>query len=208
MTKISNKAFSALGVSCMFLIGCSTNVHVQTDFPAALTPEIPLVAGLYFDKNFRDFTYSNTRKVTISLGEAEAEMFSTVFGDLFQKTHILDTFPQELPEVDLIISPHIEEVQLSLPSDTQIKVFELWIKYNVQVFDGNGVPVADWIMTSYGRAVDRTFSSDEGLLEQAVIMALRDTGAQLVTQFALVRDINLWLEQRLALPASPGPAVR
>lgn len=188
------------------MVGCSTNVHVQTDFPTALTPEIPLVTGLYFDQELRDFSYRNADKVTITLGEAAVKMFSAIFGDLFQQIVILDKFPQDSPKVDLIISPHIEEMQLSLPHNTQIPVFELWIKYNVQVFDGSSAPVADWIMTSYGRTIDRTLSSDEELLEQAVILALRDAGAQLITQFTLVPDINRWLEQRLAPPSVPERA--
>ncbi len=182
----------------LLLIGCGpTNVNVAGDFPSALTREIPLVAGVYFDEEFSNYTYTNERKVSIAMGQSQVELFNVVLGDLFRQVAVLDALPQQQSAVDLVIAPHVEDVQLAMPRDTKLQVFEVWIKYNIQVFDGNGQPVADWIMTSYGKSVDQLMSSDETALNQATVMALRDVGVQLITRFARVPDVQRWLEFRL-----------
>lgn len=183
----------------LLIAGCGpTKLTVEGDFPPALTRQIPLVAGVYFDKDFSDYTYIDGDRVAMSMGDSQKKLFKRVLGDLFQGAQELQAIPQQPSGVDLVISPHIEEVQLAMPKETQLKVFEVWIKYNIQVFDGSGTPVADWIMTSYGKTVDRLMSSDETALNQATIMALRDVGAQLITRFARVPEVRRWLEYRLS----------
>src|SRR5690606_9414731 len=95
---------------------------------------------------------------------------------------------------DLILVPSVEEIQVAMPFETQLKVFEVWLKYNISVYDGQGQPVADWIMTAYGKTPSRFLSSDEDALNQAAVVALRDAGARLLVEFRRVPEIHAWLQ--------------
>lgn len=182
----------------LLLAGCGpTKVTVDGTFPHALTREVPLRAGLYFDNEFKNYVHKDGEKLHIAMGKTQQALFRSVLTDLFAQVIELEEIPEQSTEADLIISPHIEEVQVSMPHDTKLKFFEVWIKYNIQVYDGNGQPIADWIMTSYGKTLDRFLASDEKAINEATVMALRDVGAQLITRFVLVPDVKRWLEYRL-----------
>lgn len=199
--------FSA-ALSGLLLAGCGgANVRVGGDFPQPLAREIPLNAGVCFDEDFRNYTYTNARRVSIAMGDSQVELFQVIIGGMFRDMAVLDAVPQGESDVDIVIAPYIEQVQLAVPRDTQLQVYEVWIKYNIRVFDGAGTPIADWVMTSYGKAVNRLLSSSEAAINQASVMALRDVGAQLVAGFALVPEVQQWLETRLAMPVSGGGGV-
>jgi hypothetical protein len=97
-----------------------------------------------------------------------------------------------------MIVPEITEVQLATPMETQLNVYEVWLKYNLKVYDGNGQPVADWMMSAYGKTQSRFLKSDEEALNQATVMALRDAGARLLTGFQQIPEIRQWLANREA----------
>lgn len=97
--------------------------------------------------------------------------------------------------VDLYISPRVDEFQYAMPRETKVNVFEIWIKYNMRVYDSEGQLIADWIMSAYGKTPTAFMKSKEEALNEAVIMALRDIGASLSLGFSRVPEIRAWLEQ-------------
>ena len=80
--------------------------------------------------------------------------------------------------LDLYISVIVEDLQLSLPRETSVNVFEIWIKYKLEILDGKGSSIYEWIISSYGRTQTRFLGSQERALHQATNAALRDAGVQ------------------------------
>ncbi len=210
-------------VPCLILAGCAANVVVTGEYPAPLSAQIPVTAGFLFDENFSKYTFaddSGRKDVEIKFGDAQMRMFKTVADGLFSQSLVLkgdifkedaldkELFTQALNDasgkVDIIIVPQVEEVQVGMPYDTQLKVFEIWIKYKYLALDNNGNVIADWVMTSYGKTPTRRLTSASKALNQASIVALRDAGVRLVTGFAKVPEISRWLHQQLARKQTVG----
>jgi len=175
--------------------GCGTNVTVKGDFPDPLSTPLALNAGLVLDQEFQQHVYADqeNRKLTFAIGAAQTAMLRSIGKGLFTQVHELDAVSARGGE-DLILVPSVEEIQVAMPFETQLKVFEVWLKYNISVYDGQGQPVADWIMTAYGKTPSRFLSSDEDALNQAAVVALRDAGARLLVEFRRVPEIHAWLQ--------------
>ena len=183
------------------LAGCGpTSVLVKGKYPRPLTHQIPLNVGLVYDEDFREHLHIDETGlgVNLTIGPAQTELFNQVLNGMFSKTEILQSLDDsQARSVDLVIVPHVEEIQIAIPRDTKLEIFELWIKYNIQVYDSEGNPIADWIMTSYGKSMKQTFSSSKSGINEAAVIALRDTGAQLVTKFPRAPGVREWLLDRL-----------
>src|SRR5690606_2048597 len=191
-------------LALMLAAGCATNVTVKGDFPPPLSRPPPLHGGLVLDDKFQSHVYQDeqNRKLTFHLGAAQTAMLRSLGGGLFTRTSELGSLDKASGQ-DLILVPSVEEIQVAMPFETQLKVFEVWLKYNIAVYDGKGEPVADWIMTAYGKTPSRFLSSDEEALNQAAIVALRDAGARLLLEFPRVPEVQAWLQASRTVGAAP-----
>lgn len=185
------------------LAGCTNTLIVQGEFPQPLVAEMPLTAGVYYPDEFRQYRYEEDSKDRsrwiIDTGNAQTSLFSTVLPGMFENVVEVDSLPpwDQLPaNVDLVVAPRVEEFQYTLPRETNVKVFEIWIKYDVQVFNPQGDLIADWIVTAYGKTPTGFMRSNTAALNEAVLVALRDAGANLALNFARVPEVRAWLEQR------------
>jgi len=188
------------------LTACSTNVTVSGDYPSALTKPLPYHVGLVLNDSFTNYTFESDREqnVVMALGKSQSKLFDQIFSDLFSSFSRLQTASIIAGNnVDLVVVPHVEEVQLAMPFETRLNVFEVWLKYNVQVFDSDGEPIADWLMSSYGRTQTRFLKSEEEALNQATTAALRDAGVRLVIGFKRVPEIYEWLKTQASSKSLP-----
>jgi len=188
----------ACGLLCLVLAGCATKVEVEGRMPAALSQALPLRAGLVLDPGLQNYTYQSDkgRDVSLAIGKAQTRMFRTIAASLFSRATVLEAMPAGNADLDLLLSPRVEEIQLATPKETKLKVYEVWIKYNLRIFASDGEPVADWIMTAYGKTPSRFMKSDEDALNQAAVVALRDAGARLVLELPRIPEVRSWLADR------------
>jgi hypothetical protein len=92
-----------------------------------------------------------------------------------------------------------------MPYETKGKMFEVWLKYNIKIFDNQQTLIADWILTAYGKTPTAFLQSKEDALNQAMVIALRDLGASMSLRFTQVPEINQWLQmKRHSLQAKLG----
>ena len=197
LSKLQHLTGLALVLSGLLLSACATRVEVAGHFPPALTHQLPIHALVVFKPAFANHRFQSTegQDVSIAVGQVQVELFTGLADSLFTRSTTTDSMPSKT-KADLILIPNVEDVQISIPSKSQLKVYEVWIKYNLQVFDNTGEPLADWIMTAYGKTPTRFLKSDTEALHQASIVAMRDAGAHFITGFARVPEIQQWLHQR------------
>ncbi|OUS15176.1 hypothetical protein A9Q88_11450 [Gammaproteobacteria bacterium 50_400_T64] len=199
---------ASLVLTGLALSACATHVDVKGNFPPALTHQLPLNTVVVFNPDFASHRFESTEgpEVSISVGQIQVELFTGLAASLFEQSSSTRTMPSDT-EADLILIPSVEDVQISMPNESQLKVFEVWIKYNLQVFNSHSEPIADWIMTAYGKTPTRFLKSDTEALHQASMVALRDAGAHFITGFARVPEIQQWLRNhRPIVTASKGSA--
>lgn len=194
------------------LISCKSTLEVEGDFPTPVISIIPLNVGIIYEEEFRSYRYIEKNEERdeweIGIGKSQVKLFNTVLGAMFKSVIVTESekvatnISADVPStaidtsIDLFFKPKVEEFQYNVPDETDINMFEVWIKYNMKVYDGQGQLIADWIQTAYGKTPTAFFKSQERALNEAMIIALRDIGAALSLRFRHIPEINTWLKQK------------
>ena len=199
MPKIKITLFSVL-IAVIFISGCSSTAQVQIDsqFPTVVSKPKPVKAAIVFTEDFKRYIASPNSKTSIDLGSAQTELLSNAFAGLFNEIEFVSAVSDVTFENALVITPSVQEVQVSTPSDTYLNVYEVWIKYSLDIETVSGDQVDSWFMPAYGKTPDSFMLSKTNAIEEAAIIALRDAGAKLLLDFYRIPSVYNWLvtEQR------------
>ncbi len=186
------------------LVGCGgTVVNVDGRFPDPLVEPIPLKMGVFYSDQFRNYNHQiedkNKGNYSISTGSSQVRLFDTLLNKFFTDTRQLSTLPSSTQPVALnaVLAPEVEELQFTIPRETRSQVFEIWVKYRMNLYSGQGDPLLNWPITAYGKTPKAFMKSREEALEQAAIVALRDAGANFATSFSRLPKLRRWLDAEL-----------
>ena len=154
------KPFKILAL-LLLLGGCATHIDVSGTFPTPVSHQLPVSSVVVFSEAFRThrFELDESRELSIAVGQSQVDLFTLVAESMFRESTTVEAMPTSA-NADLILVPKVEDVQISMPFLSKLKVFEVWIKYNLQVFDHQGEPIADWIMSAYGKTPTKFLKSD------------------------------------------------
>ncbi|MCA0894063.1 hypothetical protein [Microbulbifer agarilyticus] len=188
-------------LTMVLLTACAHTVSVDGQFPTPVGNQHPLTVGVFLSDDFRQFTYSENRddrdEWNINTGRAQKNLFETVLGSMFRETISLSQYPSDLPQgLDLVIVPEVRELQFTMPRETRVNIFEVWIKYDMHAYNQRGDSVAEWVITAYGKTPTAFLKSQEAALAQAINVALRDAGATLYTGFAQVPELQAFIANK------------
>lgn len=194
--------------SCVLLLavlsglgGClGAAVEVPTEFPVPLLRQLPVNVGLVLSDDLTSFVHEETLPDNgdwrIVLGPAQPVMFNNLFAGMFDSHQIVaDTSAQtQGRSVNGVLVPSIEEVQFSIPSQTRSDYFEVWIRYQIKLYD-NGTLLGEWPITAYGKANVQNYglSSTSPALQAAAFAACRDAMAYFAVEFQRVPAVRTWL---------------
>ncbi len=185
------------------LAACDTNtIVISGTYPSPLAHKLPLTLGVYYPPELRNYSYKepddtdSKDQYIVQSGAAQLRLFNTMLPALFTKVVLLDAPDQALGNgnIDAVFTPTLADFQLTLPQKTQLKVYEIWMKYTMQLSKANGEPIASWVVTAYGKApFDDTQTIDSGV-KGAAMVAMRDLEASFSLGFAEVPEIKHWLQ--------------
>ena len=194
MPKTKITLFSVL-IAVIFISGCSSTTQVQIDsqFPTVVSKPKPVKAAIVFTEDFKRYIASPNSKTSIDLGSAQTELLSNAFAGLFNEIEFVSAVSDVTFENALVITPSVQEVQVSTPSDTYLNVYEVWIKYSLDIETVSGDQVDSWFMPAYGKTPDSFMLSKTNAIEEAAIIALRDAGAKLLLDFYRIPSVYNWL---------------
>lgn len=166
----------------------STDFVVSGTYPTPLVTPLPIQLSLNIEEAFAEYIYneedSNGNTVTIDLGQAQVTLFETVTNAMFDGTE---------NEPQLIMTPIVDKFQYTIPRQTRAKIYEVWIKYRVTITEPEGLTIADWLVTGYGKTPTAMMQSQGAAIDAAANVALRDIGTQIAIGFERQPDIALWL---------------
>lgn len=200
---LTRPLIAAAAATLIFCISACTNtVKVSGNFPTPLVEKLPVKVGLYFSKEFKEYTpvevlYQDT-DWEVPIGYASQQMFEQVFLSMTNEVIILDKKPEPgtfAKGVDLIIAPEFTDFGILDPDVTPLEFFSVSFKYRVKVTTPQGMQLADWEFNSYGKASWRHFN-EEGSVREALITALRDAAATLAIDFRKQPGIASWLASK------------
>lgn len=190
----------AMVVASVLLSGCTSNVRVgvKQGFPEVVAKPRDLTAVLVMDDAFRTYQAKPNEKTRIQFGAAQVDLLTKAFNGLFAEVRVVSSKEQAGSDTDLVIIPSVREVQLSTPTDSYLNVYEVWIKYSLDIEAADGVPIDSWFLPAYGKTPYSYMLSRSTAIEEATIIALRDAGAKLMLDFYRIPAIYGWMQRRQA----------
>ena len=186
---------------------------MKGDFPAPLVEPIPVHMGLYLDPEL--LSYKHVEKIDqqgtweVELGSIQPSLFRTVTNAMFTSVSELSS-PPPASSVDAVLAPSIEQFQMTIPAQTRSNFYEVWIKYQMVLYQPDGTVIARWPLTAYGKSNREDFSvfakKDDVAVREATVNALRDAGAFLSLRFRRVPEVKAWLDSRAQTTHTAAPA--
>lgn len=182
------------------LYGCASNVsvRVETSFPEVVAIPREMSAALVMDQEFHNYVARPNSTTRIQIGAAQVDLLTKAFNGLFSQVKVVSSREHAGPGTDLVITPSVLETQLSTPSESYLNVYEVWIKYSLDIETADGVPIDSWFLPAYGKTPSSYLLSRNTAIEDAAIVALRDAGAKLMLDFFRIPAIHGWMQQRAA----------
>jgi len=190
-------------VTLMLLLaisGCSSSasVKINTTFPQVLAEPKPINVAILFNDSFSAYQARPTKNTHLDIGTAQVQLFKNAFKGLFSEIEFVATADSIGEQTSLVITPSVREVQISTPSDNYLNIFEVWIKYNLEIKTADGETLTNWFMPVYGKTPDSFMASKSAAIEHATITAIRDAGAKLILDFYRIPAVYDWVsKQRL-----------
>lgn len=187
------------------LSGCSSSasVRLNSEFPSVLAVPKPVSASIVFQEDFSTYIAQPNDKTVIDIGDAQVKLLKNVFAGLFDQVEYVTAKDQINGINSLVITPSVREVQVSTPSENYLNVFEVWIKYSLEIETADGETIDSWFMPAYGKTPDAFMYSKSEAIEEASIIALRDAGAKLMLDFYRIPAIYGWMMEQKILEESP-----
>jgi hypothetical protein len=182
-----------------------TRVVVEGDFPAPLIEPLPITLGIWMGEDFSQhefFEQAKSKKESswiVNTGDAQVKMWNTLWAGMFRDVVYMKGEPgpgQMNQVVDGVLIPHVEELQYTIPAQTNVKVYEIWMRYRFELVTSSGEPIGEWTMIGYGKTPTALLQSNQQAVNLAAVMALRDAGANFATSFTQVPVLQEWLQQR------------
>ena len=190
-------------VCVLVLASCGVSkVVIEGSYPTPNVAKLPLTLAVVYDEPLRSFSYieyseTGTEEFNIASGESHVALFDAVLPAMFQSVvQVASLEDAEALGVDAIFVPAIDEFQLALPYKTKLDVYEVWIRYNLRFLTGDGAPIADWVLTSYGKTPTESMRTADSAINDAAVVALRDLASSFSLSFAQVPEVRDWLASR------------
>ncbi len=198
-----------------FLSACGANkVVVEGKFPSPLMTKLPLNIGVWYPDDLRNHEFTDMAKTPresswiVKSGEAQVQMWDAVLGGMFQGFENMRVAPEPgvlNQVVDAVIIPHVDELQYAIPTQTHVNVYEIWMRYRFELVTQDGEPIAEWMMTAYGKTPTAFLRSNTAAVNLAAVMALRDAGANFITSFSRVPELREWLDGKMPAAQEISP---
>jgi hypothetical protein len=197
---------SALATAVL-LGGCSSQVIVESSFPSPLVDPLPVRMGILIPEELYDYIYTeeipDQSLWTIALGDANVAMLEPLFEKMFRETHKVDAIPitANIDSLDGVLQTTLEKFEFDVPVGERDKFVEVWMQYQLTLYEPNGDTVVAWPVSGYGKS---ELSRDrEDAVQRAAIVAMREVGATISTKFAQQPQVSTWLgEKQNGTPAS------
>lgn len=206
-----SKALSKSGYAIPILIltvisGCnqSLELKVESEVPTPLVSKIPMSMGVFYGDNFKNYVYTEDStdrpNWAIESGPSQVALFNQILPSMFRDVREVNSLAvsEAGDQVNAILVPSIEEMQFSLPRETRLDMYEVWIKYNIRLLETNGDLISEWPITAYGKTETEFMKNREKGLNGAMELALRDAGAKLAIGFPEVMEVKQWLASHIA----------
>ena len=196
-----------LGISAALISACSaTAVKIDDIFPAPLIAPLPAHIGVHFSDKLVGYIHEEEVEANgswrIEVGSAQHSMFKQILSGMFVRTTPVpgpDNFASIDMPLDAILVPEVVDFQFSIPAQTRTPFYEVWIKYEISLYQPSGDLIKKWPLTAYGKANTDNYGflqrTREPAVQEATRIALRDAAAFFALRFSREVEIQSWITQ-------------
>lgn len=204
MTVCLDMALLRIGVMALAFAtgGCSIatlDMEVESRVPEPVVQPAPVALGVYYSEEFQNFIYveqaDDRKEWRIDNRAARLALFDGVLSSMFDTVKRIDREAVANGElsVDAILEPSVLDMQLALPQETGMEIYEAWVKYHIKLYRPGGTLIDQWQLTGYGKASPENVGGVEAGLNTAIDLALRDVGAKMTLGFTKNQGVLNWL---------------
>jgi hypothetical protein len=192
----SARRWLALGMGSL-AAGCSSSVTVVSTFPTPLVEPLPVRVGVIFDEELHNYIYTEELPEqsmwTIDLGDANIAMLEPLFAKMFREIRTVDSVPVATSDgaLDGVLHPTLEKFEFDVPIGERDEFVEVWMQYQLTLYEPDGETVVEWPVSGYGKA--ELGRDREEAVQRAAIVAMREVGATISTKFAEQPQVSYWL---------------
>lgn len=228
MSRLSDRGLGATFMALALCAGCSVSeVTVTGRFPDPLIEPLPVSLGVIYTSEFSGHEFYDEAKGRaesdwlVKTGDAQVEFWNTLFHKMFTNVvHITDweVLQNNSAAIDAVLVPAIRDLQYTIPTHTNVKIYEIWMRYEFQLLETDAIhphengglsfnpneSKATWPITAYGKTPTAFLQSDEDAVNLAAVVALRDAGAHFITTFGLNPQVADWLDAEAKKMSGPG----
>ena len=182
------------------LIGCSSEVVVESKFPTPLVEPLPVRMGIIYSEELHNYIYTEELPEqsvwTIDLGDANLAMLQPLFSQMFSETREVSAVPTTPADgqLDGVLEPNLKKFEFDVPVGERDKFVEVWMQYELTLYEPNGDKVVTWPVSGYGKS--ELGRNREEAVQRAAIVAMREVGATISTKFADQPQISTWLGEK------------
>jgi hypothetical protein len=192
----SLRVWSAMAAGVL-LAACSSNVIVESKFPSPLVEALPVRMGIIIPEELYNYIYQEEIRDeslwTIALGDANVAMLDPLYSKMFKETRKVNAVPTD-ESLDGVLKTTLEKFEFDVPVNEKNKFVEVWIQYQLTLFEPNGNMVVAWPVSGYGK--HQLGHSRQDAVQKAAVTAMREVGAAISTKFAQQPQIKVWLAEK------------
>jgi hypothetical protein len=192
----SLRVWSAIAAGVL-LAACSSNVIVESKFPSPLVEALPVRMGIIIPEELYNYIYQEEIRDeslwTIALGDANVAMLNPLYSKMFRETRKVTAVPTD-ESLDGVLKTTLEKFEFDVPVNEKNKFVEVWIQYQLTLFEPNGNMVVVWPVSGYGK--HQLGHSRQDAVQKAAVTAMREVGAAISTKFAQQPQIKVWLAEK------------
>ena len=193
------------------LAGCGgSQVIVESDFPTPLIDPLPVSMGIIIPDELYNFIYTDDipdqSLWTIALGDANVAMLEPLFRGMFRNTRDVESLALIAGDrtLDGVIEPKLEKFEFDVPTGERDEFVEVWLQYQITVYEPDGGTVIQWPVSGYGKS--ELIRDPEDAVQRAAIVAMREAGATISTKFSEQPQVKEWLGGKgHGAPVTIGP---
>ncbi len=218
MTSDRKSLLFLISLLVLLCSGCGTRqVVVEGRFPAPLMEPYPITLGVVYSDEFANHEFydeavgRNESDWLVRTGDAQVDLWNTLLGGMFERVVVIkdhDSLHAIDGTIDAVLVPYVEDLQYTIPLHTNIKVYEIWMRYRFRLVDVASIhdhdngdisyhpteSFADFQLSAYGKTPTAFLQTDEEAVNLAAVVALRDAGAHFATAFERVPEVASWLQ--------------
>lgn len=215
MPPINHSIFIVFLIAAIFLSGCSKSLTIESEFPSPVMQPYNLVVGISFPQILANYVEVEESPAIseweIVLGNTNMRLFDSLFNGMFKQTVIFeqhgdanyelresgrfDTSKQNITSLDAIIEPILEDLQVSLPTQSGTELYGVWLKYSLRIYLPDGDLISNWSVTGFGQVGKNSFTA-AGPVRAAAIMAMRDAATNIILNFESQPEIKSLLLEK------------